>query len=237
MPLTSRLLQRHVASVLLPGVGLSRSGCSGHLAPAGLPFFVRRRAVDRVSTRGGGDDVDAAAAAAAADAADDDNAGDRCWAVERTTVHLPWLLDLQKTCASLAAALISAQIAGTPVDGVELTVAPWLESPLLSCGLDEAEGDIAADVLPKLFAPDSAGDGNNSASAACAVAAVARYVVVFRCWVGRLWFNRAAAVLVRCWAGESRKARGRRFPLTLVAALFSRVESRAWDYCVRQRFW
>ena len=62
--------------------------------------------------------------------------------IESHTMSLPWLVDILRTCSGLAARLASTMVAGEPVDTKEAEMEPWLQSPLLSSGLEEEEAKI-----------------------------------------------------------------------------------------------
>ncbi|ETW08019.1 hypothetical protein, variant 1 [Aphanomyces invadans] len=55
--------------------------------------------------------------------------------VAKSTLQLHWLLDVLNTTASLAGRFAGTIISGSPIDGVEEELQPWLQSTLLSGGL------------------------------------------------------------------------------------------------------
>lgn len=50
---------------------------------------------------------------------------------------VPFMLDAQATLAALGARMSSSLISGDAVDEREVALKPWLDSPLLACGLED----------------------------------------------------------------------------------------------------
>ncbi|KDO33609.1 hypothetical protein SPRG_19236 [Saprolegnia parasitica CBS 223.65] len=68
----------------------------------------------------------------------------RTGGVAKSTLQLPWLLDVLETTASLAGRVTATLISGPPVDGVEEELQPWLQSKLLSGGIADSSSSTTS---------------------------------------------------------------------------------------------
>ncbi|EQC30664.1 hypothetical protein, variant [Saprolegnia diclina VS20] len=68
----------------------------------------------------------------------------RTGGIAKSTLQLPWLLDVLETTASLAGRVTGTLISGPPVDGVEEELQPWLQSKLLSGGIADSSSSTTS---------------------------------------------------------------------------------------------